>query len=624
MELLLHIALLIPVVGFLVSLLLPRANEKWISWNAFATFGLHLLSLTILVGLWLLKGRETINIKDLVLVKASGYEFYIDFLFDGITVVFAFVGAFLTFLVAIYSRVYLHRENGYKRFYNTIHMFFIGYALIIFSGNMETLFTGWEILGMSSFMLIAFYRHRYLPVRNAVKVFSIYRLGDVGLILAMWLSHDLWHENITFIKLNSEAIVSHHLEGHTYLGVAISLFILLAALVKSAQLPFSSWLPRAMEGPTPSSAIFYGSLSVHLGVFLLMRTYPFWEHQLSVRILIGAIGMATTIVASSIARVQSAVKSQIAYASIAQIGLIFIELACGGFMETVALFHFAGNAFLRTYQLLVSPSVVSYLIREQFYNFMPKAKTVEDSFPKRIQYSFYMLSLKEWNLDSFVHRIYRAPIKKIGKSLSFLNVRNILYVLIPSLLLGFLLLYYRHEIPDDLHHALPLVFSALALLLIFRAYVERKDPILSWMLVISNHVWIALAISFNEEFSLFENTLYLSGILLAGALGLICLLVLKKREPGLDLDRHQGHAYEHNRMSIVFFLACLGLIGFPITPSFIAEDLIFTHIHENQYFLAVFVSLSLVVDGLAIIRLYSKIFLGTHIKTYHERAYKSS
>lgn len=112
------------------------------------------------------------------------------------------------------------------------------------------------------------------------------------------------------------------------------------------------------------SAIFYGSLSVHFGVFLSSRTYPFWEHQVSVRILIGLLGLFTSIITSFIARVQSSVKSQIAYASIAQIGLIFIEVAAG--LKIVALIHFTGNAFLRTYQPLTFTSVKG-MICEQFY-----------------------------------------------------------------------------------------------------------------------------------------------------------------------------------------------------------------------------------------------------------------
>ncbi len=148
--------------------------------------------------------------------------------------------------------------------------------------------------------------------------------------------------------------------------------------------------PSYGRSQTPSSAIFYGSLAVHLGVFLMLRTFPFWEEQTSVRILIAAMGLFTAIITTGIGRVQSSVKSQIAYASAAQIGLIFIEVAAG--FESLALFHFAGNAFLRTYQLLVSPSVVSYLIREQFYNFSARAGSVEAGFPAKIKiHSLYSL-----------------------------------------------------------------------------------------------------------------------------------------------------------------------------------------------------------------------------------------
>ena len=141
--------------------------------------------------------------------------------------------------------------------------------------------------------------------------------------------------------------------------------------------------------------------------------------------MIGVLGLVTAIVASGIARVQSSVKSQIAYASIAQIGLIFIEVAAG--FEDLALFHFAGNAFLRTYQLLVSPSVVTYLIREQFYNYNPRQKTIEDSFSKKIEYSLYMLCIKEFNLDSIMYRYLWNPLKWAGKKLDFFNINRVLY-----------------------------------------------------------------------------------------------------------------------------------------------------------------------------------------------------
>jgi NADH-quinone oxidoreductase subunit L len=255
-----HVFILIPFLGFIISLLCPPKNETLISRVAFVTVGLHFVSSLGFSLYWIFNAAPTLDLKDFVLFKSAGYEFFIDFCFDKITAVYLLVGSFLSFLVTIYSRAYLHRETGYKRFFNTILFFYLGYNVVVFSGNFETLFVGWEVLGISSFLLIAFYRDRYLPVKNAIKVFSVYRIGDVGLILAMWASHHLWHENITFLKLRNYELVHEHLQNHSWVGIFISIMILLAAAAKSAQLPFSAWLPRAMEGPTPSSAIFYGSL----------------------------------------------------------------------------------------------------------------------------------------------------------------------------------------------------------------------------------------------------------------------------------------------------------------------------------------------------------------------------
>ena len=618
----LQIFIFIPFLGFIISLLIPDKNETAISRTAFLTVGLTLFCVLGFVGYWLFNGHPVLNLKEIVLFKSKEYEFLVDLCFDKITVVYLLVGAFLTFLVTIYSRYYLHRERGYKRFFNMILFFYLGYNITIISGNFETLFIGWEILGICSFLLIAFYRDRYLPVKNAIKVFSVYRIGDVGLILAMWASHHLWHENITFLKLSNAELVHEHLARHSYIGMFISLMILVAAAAKSAQLPFSSWLPRAMEGPTPSSAIFYGSLSVHLGVFLLLRTYPFWEYQISVRILIVLLGLSTAIIASLIARVQSSVKSQIAYASVAQIGIIFIEVALG--FEKFALFHFAGNAFLRTYQLLVSPSVVSYKIREQFYNFVPRHHTIEDSLPKKIEYSIYLLSLKEWNLDSFMNYILWKPLKNIGRKLDFLTVNRLLLLFIPAYLLGLIFLFINGNGSEHPHEYLPGAFALIGLLMILKSFSERKSPLMSWLLLIMNHFWIALAISFNEKFELTEVVFYLSGVIVSGIVGYWGILKLKSYEQNIDLNQFHGHSFEHPKFAMVFLLACLGLAGFPITPTFIGLDLVFSHVHENQVVLAYATASSYILAGISLIRLYSRLFLGPHVKTYHETAYKSS
>lgn len=614
--------ILIPLLGFALSFVFKSKKEGAISWVVFLTVGSHLHFALIYIAVWLWWGMPDLDIKGITLLHTAHYTFFIDFHFDIITAVYLMVGAFLTFLVTIYSRYYLHREPGYKRYFNTILFFYFGYNMVIFSGNLEILLVGWEILGVSSFLLIAFYRNRYLPVKNAVKVFSIYRIGDIGLIMAMWASHHLFHENITFIKLENAALVSSHLQNHTLTGTFISLMLLLTACAKSAQLPFSSWLPRAMEGPTPSSAIFYGSLSVHFGVFLLLRTSPFWEHQIFVRILIALVGLFTAVMATGIARVQSSVKSQIAYASISQIGLIFIEIALG--LEYLALLHFAGNAFLRTYQLLVSPSVVTYLIREQFYNYEAHAPTIEDTLPKRIEYAYYILCLKEWNLDSLMYRYLWNPIKWAGHKLDFYNIKGIFIFSFPFFLIGLVCLYFEKYISEEVEHYLSIPFALLGLVMVLKAFTERKGVLMSMLLVMMNHFYIALAVSFNENFDFKEVLIYLSGIVASGLAGYWCIQQLKKYETQIDLDRFQGHILKHSKLAGIFLFVCLGLSGFPITPTFIGEDLIFSHIHEDQFVLAFLVALSLIIDGLTSIRIYARVFLGPNVKSIYETAYRSS
>ena len=621
MEGFIHLFILLPFVSFFLSLLIPKKNEQALSVLAYTSVGIQFFTALIFSVIWIINKMPVINLKEFSVYQASNYDFFIDFYFDKITLVYLILGSMITFVITIYSRYYLHREDGYKRFFNTILFFYLGFNIIIFSGNVETLFIGWEILGLSSFLLIAFYRDRYLPVKNAVKVFSIYRIGDVGLILVMWLSHHLWHENISFFKLNNAELVHSHLTENSLVGLAISMMIFVSAAAKSAQLPFSSWLPRAMEGPTPSSAIFYGSLSVHIGAFLMLRTYPFWEFQTGFRIFLGFAGFTTAIVSTFIGRVQSSIKSQIAYSSIAQIGLIFIEIALG--LENIALVHIAGNAFLRTYQLLVSPSIVSYKIREQFYNFVPRAKTIEDSWPKRVEYALYILSLKEWNLDSMLYAYLWNPLKRIGTHWKILNFKYIFVFAGTVVFIGLILLNFATIIPEKYKSNFPVLFAIVGFLIVIKAFTERDSVRKSWTLILLNHLTIAIAISFNEHFDWMHHVWYLSGIVTAWFIGLLVLNNLRKQE-WVSLDQFYGHSYEHPKIAILFLLCALGLSGFPITPSFVGEDLIFSHIHYNQIGLAFFTALSLIINGLATIRIYARVFLGPHIKTYHEVAKRSS
>lgn len=218
----LQLFILLPLAAFFLSLAMPPKSEKIISRIAMGSCILHLAAIVLFTAAWLIQDASVLDRKHVVLFNASGIEIFIDFYFDATTAVFAIVGSLLTLLVAVFSRFYIHREEGFKRFFNTLLLFFLGYNLVIFSGNFETLFLGWEILGICSFLLIAFYRDRYLPVKNGLKVISLYRLGDICLILTMWMSHQLWHQNITFNQLNNTQLVQQHLQEYGGYGLFIS------------------------------------------------------------------------------------------------------------------------------------------------------------------------------------------------------------------------------------------------------------------------------------------------------------------------------------------------------------------------------------------------------------------
>jgi NADH:ubiquinone oxidoreductase subunit 5 (subunit L)/multisubunit Na+/H+ antiporter MnhA subunit len=624
MERLLQALLLIPLAALCITVLLPSKRERLISSiTRFSLLLCFIISLTLWVY-WFLSDFAAINLKEFTLYQNSNYRFDIDLYFDRVSFTFLIVGTLLTLIVTHFSRYYLHKDKGYKRYFNTLLIFYTGYAITVLSGNFETLFIGWEMLGITSFMLIGFYRERYLPVKNAIKVYSTYRIGDVGLLVAMWLSHYIWHENVTFIKLQNDLLVHEHLMFHTLTGVVIAAGIAIAAAAKSAQLPFSSWLPRAMEGPTPSSAIFYGSLSVHIGVFLLIRTFPFWEYQHSVRISIGILGLLTAIVCSSIASVQSTVKSQIAYASAAQIGLMFIEISLG--FELLALLHFAGNAFLRTYQLLISPSLVSYLIREQFFHYDEYGQqgAVVISVLDRWRNTWYILSLKEFNLDNFMNRYVWGALKNAGTKASYLGRKTTVMLHALLIAVATFLLFNQKFIPAYILNYLSLMLAFSGLLLVLKSFIERQSAIAAWLLVVLNHVYIALAVSYNEQFNIQESLFYLSGVFVSGAGGLIIIYYLRARSGYFSLNQFNGFIGKHKIAALLFLLCTLALSGFPISPTFIGEDLVYSHIHQNQPMLATFISLSYIINGITLIRMYARIFLGTSYYNTGPKPYRST
>ena len=399
----------------------------------------------------------------------------------------------------------------------------------------------------------------------------------------------------------------------------IVLMILLAAMVKSAQFPFTTWLPRAMEGPTSSSAIFYGSLSVHIGVFLLLRTWPFWQDMLWIKIVIIVIGALTGIIATLIARVQPTVKTQIAYSSAAQIGIIFIEVALG--FHILALVHFAGNAFLRTYQLLVSPSVLNYLVHHQYFHYHPpQYKPVS-----KIRTAVYMLGIKEWNLDTMMYKYLWSPFKWIGGQVHFLRSGTVTLLMAVTGIAFLAAAIYKPDFIVENGNSFAIASITIALALVLFSFAYRGSALQAWINLLLAHVFILSGIWMNAgHINTIEIVFYASGILAAFVLGYFCLQKMRSIDNDIALDKYHGYVYEQKTTSLLFLIAATGILGFPVTAAFIGVDVLFTYVHGNQAVLMALLTLCFIFIELAAIRIYCRIFLGLHKKLDHPVAFRSS
>lgn len=611
----LPLLVLLPLLAFVSCAVTPKKWERTIYSIAVTALSLEFGLLLFFLYAWASAGAPAVFADLGVLYAAYDYTLSLSFYFDGLAAVFFGATSLITILIFIFSRYYMHREPGFKRFYNTVLLFFIGLSLIILAGNFEVLFVGWEFIGISSVLLIAFYRDRFLPARNALKVFSVYRIADAFLLAAILYAHHIFEKNIHFSELPT--LVAHH-------GNDIALFGLLllgAALIKSAQFPFSYWLPRAMEGPTTSSAIFYGALSVHMGLFLLLRTFPFWEGSMGLRLAVAAVGLVTAIVATSITRAQSSIKTQIAYASITQIGVMFIELAAG--LEWLVLLHFVSNASLRTYQLLISPSVVSYLIHDQFFYFVPPLQKIKNTFLGKAHATLYVLSIKEWNMNTAVSHYLWKPLKRVGRACAFLDKP---LIQMTSLLLFLGLAAVARWVPLSAEAGLAVSISAAAASIIFyiRAYTTKGAAATGWNLIMLGHIFGALFLTLASAANWKYAVMYGVGVVSAFVLGHACLWYLRAKKQLDTLEEYRGAIYAFPKLGNFFFIVALIFMAFPISPSFLAQDIFLGTISGDRAVQIGLFCLSYLLVGVSIMRLYTKIFFGPHIASHHERAYRSS
>jgi NAD(P)H-quinone oxidoreductase subunit 5 len=339
----------------------------------------------------------------------------IEFLVDRLSLGFAALSAAIAGVVSAFSNRYLHREPGYNRYFVLFSMFVTGILLVALAGNVTVLFIGWELVGLSSALLVGFFHERPAPVANALRVLSIYRISDAAMLsAAVLLRHLAGTDSLSLLFGGTDPDSTAGLTATNATIIAVLLIVAVAG--KSALLPFSSWLPRAMEGPTPSSAVYYGSLSIHAGCFLLLRSAPLLEQATAARILAGAIGAATAIFAGLTTRVQSDVKSSLAYASLTQVGIIVVEIAVGWY--TIAFIHLAGHACFRLLQFLSAPNVLHDLHgMEDAMGDRPSRAAGSD----RLRRLLFLVALERGFLDTLLDRFVVEPFIRLARGLTRLD-----------------------------------------------------------------------------------------------------------------------------------------------------------------------------------------------------------
>ena len=251
-------------------------------------------------------------------------------------------------------------------------------------------------------LLIAFFHQRTPPVENGVYVFAVYRACDIGLLVGVFAMHH-WAGTSSF---------DHGLPPLTGVHARIvCLCLVLAAMGKAAQVPFSGWLPRAMEGPTPSSAIFYGAISIHAGAYLLLRVQPLLAQSTAAAMLVIAIGLATAIHGTMSGRASADAKTSLAYASLTQVGVIFVEIGLG--WRVIAVAHILGHAMVRTLQFLRSPSMLhEYHLMHSAVGgeLSPTGQYLESMIPEGVQLWLYRWSLDRGHLDTALDRWAIQPL----------------------------------------------------------------------------------------------------------------------------------------------------------------------------------------------------------------------
>lgn len=321
------------------------------------------------------------------------------------TGLFLVLAVFISGVIGRFSVNYLAYEEGYYKFFINFYLMQLALYTLILTSNFYFILVAWELLGLASIFLISFYQSSIKTVANALFVLGVYKFCDLFLILAL----------LTFHREQHGFLVSSQV--HDVSNVFL-VFLILATLGKSAIFPFSKWVPRAMEGPTTSSAIFYGALSIHAGVILLMKFQLVFQEHAKMNILILVLGSLTAVYASLKSRIQTDAKSTLAYATVVQVGLIYMEFALGWY--SLVILHTISNALLKTYQFIRTPSNIHHfhhLEKLNYKTFDPHGIHFEYLLPKKVRISAYKAVYHNFGL-TLIWQMMLWPLRNLQQQLN--------------------------------------------------------------------------------------------------------------------------------------------------------------------------------------------------------------
>lgn len=356
----LYLIILLPFIGFLINALAGNRMPKNVSGiiGSVAILGSFVLSTIFFIGF--LNGSQAKIDYDVFDWIAFG-DFNISFglLLDQLSVMWLMVVTGIGFLIHVYSVGYMHDDENFSRFFSYLNLFVFFMLLLVLGNNFVVTFIGWEGVGLCSYLLIGFW-FKNQPYNDAAKkAFVMNRIGDLGFLLGMFMLL-YYFKSLNFGELQAAAASTTVSHG---IIVAITMLLFVGAMGKSAQLPLYTWLPDAMAGPTPVSALIHAATMVTAGIYMIVRANFLFVLAPETLQFIAIIGAATALFAATIGVKQNDIKKVLAYSTVSQLGLMFLALGVGGF--TSGVFHVVTHAFFKACLFLGSGSVIHALHGEQ-------------------------------------------------------------------------------------------------------------------------------------------------------------------------------------------------------------------------------------------------------------------